>query len=230
MNLCDVALDAFLWFDEFMAPCYLLQLSYCGCSFSWYYIPISRITPIESHHPPPDIHTWPLLTPLRSESSDSPQAKKHSISCLAFHLKNKVVLLINGQGLFLVFRPPAMKQLLSVRGSSSRALVTPREKSDSPESLLLWRPSSTLLLAIMFRRLYGKIMFLAEMADELQPASFLLQHATISIFTSYKAEWLFISKVQSKWIKMALYCELWQVWILKMIVCTDNLKHRQTIY
>lgn len=178
MNLCDVALDAFLWFDEFMAPCYLLQLSYCGCSFSWYYIPISRITPIESHHPPPDIHTWPLLTPLQSESSDSPQAKKHSISSPAFHLKNKVVLLICGQGLFLVFRPPAMKQLLSVRGSSSRALMTPLLHPCSSEG---HRPP---LLAIMFRHLYGQIMFLAEMADELQPVSFLLQHATISRFKS----------------------------------------------
>lgn len=90
MNLCDVALDAFLWFDEFIAPCYLLQLSYCGCFLSWYHIPISLITPTESLHPPPNIHTWPLLTPLRTVSSDSPQAKKHSISSPAFHLKNNL--------------------------------------------------------------------------------------------------------------------------------------------
>ncbi len=115
MNLCDVALDAFLWFYEFIAPCYLLQLSYSGCFLSWYHIPISLITPTESHYPPPNIHTWPLLTPLRSVSSDSPQAKK-----TAFHLQRStwktisVVLLISGQGPFLVFCPPTMEQLLSV--------------------------------------------------------------------------------------------------------------------
>ncbi len=129
MNLCDVALDAFLWFDEFIAPCYLLQLSYCGCFLSWYHIPISLITPTESHHPP-----TPTYTPdLSSHPSGPCHQTLHRPKNTAFHLQRStwktisVVLLISGQGPFLVFRPPAMKQLLSVRGSS-RPLVTPQRE------------------------------------------------------------------------------------------------------
>lgn len=77
-------------------------------------------------HPPtntPDLPSHP--SGLSHQTLHRP--KKHSISSPAFHLKNKLVLLISGQGLVLVFRPPAMKQLLSVRGSS-RPLMTPQRE------------------------------------------------------------------------------------------------------
>lgn len=150
-----------LWLLVIFCSCHIVGVLFPDITF-----PISRITPFESHHPPPDIHTWPLLTPLWSESSDSPQAKKHSISSLAFHLKNKVVLLISGQGLFLSsVLPPWSSFYLS--GAAAAGHSWPHR-----EERLSFIPAP--LKAIMFRHLYGQIMFLAEMADELHPVSFFI--------------------------------------------------------
>ncbi len=90
INLCDVALDAFLWFYEFIAPCYLLQLSYCGCFLflvSHPHLPhysnrVPSPTPQHTHMTSP--HTPPVRV-IRLSTG-----QKNSISSPAFHLKNNL--------------------------------------------------------------------------------------------------------------------------------------------